>query len=275
MEADLKYLKYLIKVILSSKLFKEIFKNYSNVSSLTEYYFKDERNIDDYINRIIFLPFKVKDIGKYAITDRFMLSVLVSGYPENDIDTLNDYRIYRLIELSLRSIILGDHEPLHFIKGFYSILSEGKISRFDSKTNNNIDRNYFLEEILFGWVQNKNNPLDLSKFHLSQDIKYKNEVFMNKRIDLITAITLLNPEIYSKDLTYFRKSVFEITSEDFKKFSFDNLNPEYPEYRAYLKSVIEEKTIRDYCDCENISINASMKGESTSIRYIRFNHNKK
>jgi len=275
LEADLNYLKYLIKMILSSNLFKTIFQTYINVSSLNEYYFNDKRNIQDYIDRIIFLPFKVGKIGKYAITDRFLLSVLVCGYPEKEINTLYDYRLYRIIELSLRSIILGDHEPLHFIEGVYSLLSEGKISRFNSKTNISIDRRYFLEEILFGWVQNKNNPLDLSKFHLSQDIKYKNEVFMNKRIDLITAITLLNPEIYSKDLTYFRKSVFEITSEDFKKFSFDNLNPEYPEYRAYLQSVIEEKTIRDYCDCENISINASMKGESTSIRYIRFNHNKK
>ena len=166
LEADLKYLKYLIKIILSSQLFKDIFHYYSNVSSLTEYYFKDERNIKDYINRIIFLPFKVKDIGKYAITDRFMLSVLVCGYPENDIDTLNDYRIYRLIELSLRSIILGDHEPLHFIKAVYSTISEGKISRFTSKTDNDIDSGFYSEEILFGWVQNKNNPLDLTKFNL-------------------------------------------------------------------------------------------------------------
>ena len=98
---------------------------------------------------------------------------------------------------------------------------------------------------------------------------------MNKRIDLITAITLLNPEIYSKDLTYFRKRVFGITSEDFKNFSFDNLNPEYPEYKAYLQSVIEEQTIDDYCDSKDISISVAMKGEDTSISYIQFNHNKK
>ena len=262
-------------MILSSKLFKEIFKNYSNVSSLTEYYFKDERNIDDYINRIIFLPFKVDDIDKYAITERFILSVLVSGYPEKEIKTLNDYRLYRIIELSLRSIILGYHQPVDFIKSVYSIISEGKISRFSSKTNNNIDNSFFLEEILFGWVQNKNNPLDLSPFHLSQNIEYKNKVFMNKRIDLVTAITLLNPEIYSGDLTYFRKCVFEITSDDFKNFSFDNINPEYPEYKRYLQSVIKEQTIRNYCDDVFISINASMKGEGASIWYIQCNHNKK
>ena len=275
LETDLNYLKYLIKVILSSNLFKKIFLTYSNVSSLTEYYFNDPRNIQDYIDRIIFLPFKVNDIDKYAITERFLLSVLVCGYPEKAINTLNDYRLYRIIELSLRSIILGDHEPLHFIKGIYSTISEGKISRFTSKTNNGIDSGFYSEEILFGWVQNKNNPLDLTQFHLSQEIEYKNKIFMNKRIDLITAITLLNPEIYSKDLNYFRKRVFEITSEDFKNFSFDNLNPEYPEYKQYLQSVIEEKTIRKYCNRKDTSINAAMKGEDTSIGYIRFNHNKK
>ena len=117
---------------------------------------------------------------------------------------------------------------------------------------------------------------DLNRNVVSDSSTYfeMNLYFMNKRIDLITAITLLNPEIYSKDLTYFRKSVFEITSEDFKKFSFDNLNPEYPEYRAYLQSVIEEKTIRDYCNNKDTSISVAMKGEDT-IGYIQFNHNKK
>ena len=150
LETDLKYLKYLIKVILSSQLFKEIFQNYSNVSSLNELYFNDERNIKDYIERIIFLPFKKDNIDKYAITERFILSVLVCGYPEKEIKTLNDYRLYRIIELSLRSIILGDHEPLHFIKAVYSTISEGKISRFTSKTNNDIDSGFYSEEILFG-----------------------------------------------------------------------------------------------------------------------------
>ena len=100
-------------MILSSNLIKTIFQTYSNVSSLNEYYFNDKRNIQDYIDRIIFLPFKVGKIGKYAITDRFLLSVLVCGYPEETINTLTYYRLYRIIELSLRSIILGDHD--HFI----------------------------------------------------------------------------------------------------------------------------------------------------------------
>ena len=117
--------------------------------------------------------------------------------------------------------------------------------------------------------------MDLTKFNLSQDIKYKNEVFINKKIDLITAITLLNPEIYSQDLTYFRRCVFGITSEKFKEFSFDDLNSKYPEYKEYLQSVIDEQTIRDYCNNKDKSISASMKGEGASLGYIQINHNKK
>ena len=107
LEADLNYLKYLIKKILSSNLIKSIFDKFSNVSTVTDFYFKEEDNIDDYINRIIFLPFKVTDMGKYAITNRLLLSVLVSGYPEKEIIDINEYRIFRILELALRIIILS------------------------------------------------------------------------------------------------------------------------------------------------------------------------
>jgi hypothetical protein len=39
--------------------------------------------------------------------------------------------------------------------------------------------------------------------------------------------------------------------------------------------VIDEQTIRDYCNNKEKYINAAMKGEGTSLGYIQFNHNKK
>ena len=78
---DLNYLNYLLRHILSSNLFKEIFNKFNGVSNIVDYYFND-LNIDDYIKRIIFLSYKAENIGKYAITDRRMLSVLVCGFPE-------------------------------------------------------------------------------------------------------------------------------------------------------------------------------------------------
>ena len=272
LEADLNYLKYLIKKILSSNLIKSIFEKFSNVSTVTDYYFNEEDNIDDYINRIIFLPFKVADIGKYAITNRLLLSVLVSGYPEKDIININQYRIFRILELALRIIILSIHEPSHFIKSVYSILTEGKISRFTKKENADIDSGSFLEEIFFTWKANENNPLDLSQFNLDDKIEYKNKVFMGKKIDLITALTLLNPDIYSKDLNYFRKSIFEITKEDLKTFSISSDNLE-PIYKKYLQSVITDDIIRNSSK-SRYYINASRKcGIHYYIDYITTNHN--
>ena len=273
LEADLNYLKYLIKKILSSNLIKSIFEKFSNVSTVTDFYFNEEDNIDDYINRIIFLPFKVADIGKYAITNRLLLSVLVSGYPEKDIININQYRIFRILELALRIIILSIHEPSHFIKSVYSILTEGKISRFTQKDNADIDSGSFLEEIFFTWKANENNPLDLSQFNLDDKIEYKNKVFMGKKIDLITALTLLNPDIYSQDLNYFRKCIFEITKEDLKTFSVssDNLDPIY---KKYLQSVITDDIIRSSSK-NGYHINASRKCgiDYYYIDYITTNHN--
>ena len=269
---DIKYLKYLIGVILSSNLYKEIFNNFSNVSDIADSYFEQKINIDEYINNIIFLPYKVSEIHKFAITDRLILSVLISGYPEKTIKSLKEYRIYRIIELSLRVLILADHEPTHYLKSCYSIITEGKISRFTSKTDLDIESGYYLEEILFGWVKDNKNPIDLSKFNLDQNINKKNKDLLNKKINLITALQLLNPEIYSKDLNHFRKSIYEISNDDLKNFSFSSKNIN-EKYKTYLQSVIDEHIIRDSWD-QNYSVNASK--ESTGgyyIEYISDNHN--
>ena len=269
---DIEYLKYLIGVILSSNLYKEIFNNFSNISDIADSYFEQKNNIDEYINNIIFLPYKVSEIHKFAITDRLILSVLISGYPEKTITSLKQYRIYRIIELSLRVLILTDHEPTHYLKSCYSIITEGKISRFTSKTDLDIESGYYLEEILFGWVKDNKNPIDLSKFNLDKNINKKNNDLLNKKINLITALQLLNPEIYSKDLNHFRKSIYEISNDDLKNFSFSSKNIN-EKYKTYLQSIIDEYIIRDSWD-QNYSVNASK--ESTGGYYIEYftdNHN--
>ena len=53
---DVDYLKYIINHILCSNLFKYIFIYYSNISDVSDYYFDDKKNMEDYINRIIFCP---------------------------------------------------------------------------------------------------------------------------------------------------------------------------------------------------------------------------
>ena len=211
---DIKYLKYLIKRILLSPLFKEIFLNFSNVSSTAGHYFLEERNVEDQINRIIFLPYKIDKVGKCGETNRYTLSVLASGFTDKDINAIKEYRIVRIIELASRVVTLSIHEPMHFIKAVYAILTEGTISRYTSEKDKNVDSGFLLEEILFNWVQDESAPLDLSKLQLEKNIGNKNKALINKKIDLITALTLLNPDIYKSNLTNYRKSLFEISKEN-------------------------------------------------------------
>lgn len=268
---DIKYLKYLVKKILSSELFENIFKNFSDIEYVADYYFKEHKNIEDYINRIIFLPFNKTDIYRIAITDRRILSVFISGLPEKNIKDIEEYRIYRIVELSLRIIALGCHEPCHFIKAVYSLLTEGKISRNTSNIDINGEGGYYLEEILFGWILNKENPLDLSNL-LKENTICENEAIKNKKIDLITALTLLNPDIYQTNLDNFRKRIFGITKNDLNKFKIISSDSTYIEY---ISSIIDIEKINNIDVKKNdYSINAAMCCETGYfLEYISDNHN--
>ena len=95
-------------------------------------------------------------------------------------------------------VTLSIHEPMHFIKAVYAIFTEGKISRYTSEKDKNVDSGFLLEEIRFNWVQDESAPLDLSKLKIEKNIGNKNKALINKKIDLITALTFLNPDIYNK-----------------------------------------------------------------------------
>lgn len=270
LKEDIDYLKFLIKHILSSNLFKQIFAAFNNVTNIVDYYFEEPDNIDEYIGRIIFLPFKKNDLGKFASTDRRLLSVIVSGFPEQIIHNMKEYRIYRLIELALKVIVLAVHEPGHYIKGCYSMLTNGVIQR-NTSNNKDIESGFFIEEVLFGWVCDEDNPINLIENKLlKENIVCKNVSLLNKKIDLITAIKLLDPNIYNYDLEYFRKSLFSLKRKDLKTFSFSKTTNK--KYKAYVESVLQCDTINGLSE-SNYSISAAMSSYDYSIDYIRFNHN--
>ena len=272
LKEDFEYLHFLIQHILSSELFKTIFDHFNNVSSMADFYFDNNDNINDYIRRIIFLPFSVNDLEKFALTDRRTLSILVAGFNEKLIYDLNEYRVYRILELALRTIVLGCHEPCHYIKSAYSLLTENIISRNTSNTDKDIESGFFCEEIFFGWVNTKNSPLNLVEMGLlKEEIECRNQAIKNKQIDLITALKLLDPEIYSKDLDFFRKSIFNLSPKNLETFSFSSIKNQ--RYKSYLKQVLAEEKIKESRN-SNYTINAAMgAGNAISAHYIRFNHN--
>ena len=61
-------MKYLIKNILSSKFFKTIWEQYSDVQGLVDYYCANEGNIDELLNNIEFYPYNEKNFGFQGYT---------------------------------------------------------------------------------------------------------------------------------------------------------------------------------------------------------------
>ena len=267
MPEDIKYFKFLLAHIVSSKLFKDIYSKFNNVSESYDYIFNDKKNIDFFISNIIFLPFKASDFGIYGLTNRRDISILMPGYPEKSICDILHYLYYRILELALKALT-GVHESPHFIKSTYCLLSNGKISRNTSNILDGPEAGFLLEEILFGWVHDSNNPINLDDFNISKNIKMNNKSILHKKIDLPTALKLLDPTIYDKDLNHFRKSIYEANNENLKNFKYKNLDNTY---REYLSSVISEEIIQENWEIE-LTLNASMNCDDTFVEYKSVNH---
>ena len=95
-----------------------------------------------------------------------------------------------------------------------------------------------------------------------------NKSFLQKKIDLPTALKLLDPTIYDKDLNHFRKSIYETNNENLKNFKYKNLDNNY---REYLSSVISEENIQENWEIE-LTLNASMNFDDTFVEYKSVNH---
>ena len=268
---DIQYLKILIGHILSSKLFKQIFEHFNEINEYCEYYFSKEENLNDFVNNIIFLPFSCSNFEIYGEIDKKSLVIFLSGFPQKQINYLIEYLFYRIIELSFRVLVIL-HESAHYLNSGYCLISNGKITRNTSSSNDaGVEAGFFLEEVLFGWVHNSDAPLYLSSFNLPSNILIKNKDITMKKINLPTALVLLDPETYNYDLVYFRKRIFEADADTLQNFKFENLNQDY---KNFLSSIINEETIKHSSEID-ISINASMNFTSLFLTYSGTNHNLK
>ena len=61
------------------------------------------------------------------------------------------------------------------------MLTGGIVTRNTSNNDKNIESGFFLEEVLFGWIKDENNPLDLKDLILNENINYKNLSFKKKK----------------------------------------------------------------------------------------------
>lgn len=191
---DIEFLKKLIKEILKSNFYKDIEDTYIEHDLYNGHIFDDDKRVDEFINNLFFIPFYPKHLGISGYTFSNDLIIFISGYPmiKNSNDP-EDYKINRILNLSFLTIIIL-HESIHYCKRLLYYITCGIISR---ETDEGLESGYIFEKLLFGWGDNDN----------TQYYK-KNEILESKKINIFTALKILNPNTYKykinevKDILY-------------------------------------------------------------------------
>ena len=265
---DISFMKRLIKHILNSKLFKEIYKKYSNVDKTVDYYFNNERNIDDLLKRIKFVPFEEKNTGRQASTIPKGLKIITSTKHVSKIESRKDFVNFKVLEIG-RKLIIIIHEITHFMKRALNLITNGKVLAStienDNEDPNIIECGRFFEFILFNWE----NPYIKKRAKSSKKIKKcEEEEEFSKILNIKKALKLLDPNTYNKNINDFKKFFYgqgEKKEEDMNE-----------ELKEYLKKINFD--IKDYFSNKNsynsYKINCSRKALSPYyIEYSSDNHN--
>ena len=249
-ENDISFIKKLLTKILKSPLFTQVYNEYSNVHEYTDYYFSENKNIDDLLERIKFLPFEEKHTGRQGGTFPNELKIITSSYYISKIVDHQDYINYKLLEVGRKLIILL-HEIIHFIKRALNLITNGNISattiESDKEDPDIIEAGRFLEQVLFNWEnpfieKNKKRPNSSKIKNIEDDEEEENK----KKINIRKVLKLLDPNTYYRNIddfkTYFEseedidiKNIDEILKDFLKNINFDinDYNKNKTSYQRY------------------------------------------
>ena len=215
---ELDYLISLLRDIINSKLFEELFEFYSDEKSLSFNVLKD-KNIQNYIiNNIIFLPYEETMFDTQAITFNHNAQIILSGYPKFLPMKCKNINIHHILELTIKLIRLL-HEYIHAIKRYLGICTNGLISPFtndDNKDKEEYDSGFLLEFLLFGWNHKnyKINKSELKNYHNNIDL-------IDGMINIETSLKILDADLYNYNITSCRNILYnnenDINCINFKK----------------------------------------------------------
>jgi len=265
-EEDLLYMKGILKNILQSKLFKELYSKYSNTDKIIDYYFNENSNIDDLLNRIKFIPYKEGDTGRQAGTIKKELKIITSSYYISNIDSEKDFIIYKILELA-RKIIILLHEIVHFIKRALHLISNGKILESTIETEkedpNIIEAGRFFETIIFNWK----NPYKKRTKSLNKRGKKNEEEEFSKNLNIEKALKILDPNYYNQTIDDFQNNFYN------KEIKKDNIDKGLVDYLKKIKFNFSHY-VNNKKEYNHYKINCSRKVISNyTIEYISENHN--
>ena len=244
-EDDIELIKETIKKIFYSKFWLEVLNLFCDNDIVNLEYFQTEEFIQEFLNKIIFLPFKINNLALFAFTTSDDLLIFISGYPFKNIDyNFQKYNLYRILQSGMTIIIIL-HEAIHYIKRVLYFITCGIIERNTIYNNKREDAGDIFEILLFNW-------------------KTKDE----QKINIEIALKLLNINIYQNGFDGVKKIIFD--GKDYEK---DTLLKRYLEkfglndLQKYNKFIDKNK---------NIYLNASKQylSEKYVIHYFRQDHSK-
>lgn len=246
-ENDISYMKYLIKKILRSKLFKQIWEQYSDVQGIVDYYFSIEENIDELLNNIDFYPYDEDYFKMQGLTLHYELKMIISGIPISTIKNEDDFYCYKILETA-RKIVIILHEVAHYIKRSLKLITNNQVfnttfESFEGKIPD-IEAGRILENILFGF------PLKKNAQSSNKDNKNKNsDIDKINFLNLRKGLKILNSKIYENDIATFKEIINnekELEEKDMdeellkyiKNVGFD-LNDYFKNHEGYEKYIID------------------------------------
>lgn len=248
MKDDIELIKQTTKKIFKSKFWNEILTRYCETDITKIGFFQSDEFIEQYFEKVIFLPFDANKIGFYAFTASDDLYVFISGYPfeKSNCFNFNDYLLYRILQSGLMVIIIL-HENLHFIKRLLYFLTCGIVERLTMKNEERDEAGNIFEEKLFGWKEKK-----------------------DKKLNIEIALKLLDSNIYDKGFDDTKKN---LESKERVKY----------EKNEILKNYLEKLGLKDLSVFENyiqstkhIYLNASreLNQDFYVIHYMGQDHRK-
>lgn len=224
-EEDIKYLKELIKEIFKSKFWNEFIQKYCINDFIPDNYFQDDEFINQFIEKIIYLPYDINKHGYFAYTTADDLGIYISGYPYvKNYSDLSKYNLNRILQMAV-SVIVIMHEAIHFLKRLLYFVTCNMVCRTTIIDEKREEAGNIFEEIVFGW---------------KRDAKTKN-------VYLLKAMNILNIKTYQKGLE-FAVNVFSSRKKVVKMDELD-LSTSFKDYLSNFG--LSEKTKFDNFIQEN------------------------
>ena len=125
LKEDIIFVKNTLKKIYKSKLWEEILSIYCDNDFISDDYFKNDCFIEQILNKIIFFPFNINNLGLFAFTSSYDLNIYVSGYPFIEgACSLENYILYRILQMAALIIVIYTKQYIS-IKDYYIMLHVG------------------------------------------------------------------------------------------------------------------------------------------------------